>query len=149
MEDVLAQALTTDTAIAAYFDTDRHGNARDVEAWFFGPSSLGEGDSPAVPDRPYMMWNEGNDVPFRDVEKATNATVRNFRIYVYDYKGDFTRINAILKEVRRVVKAMAPFVTLEGEKCHESKWAGMSGNLVDDGLDSCVRYGFAEFAVSS
>ena len=147
MEDFLATALTTDSAIVALFNEDREGNPRNVEDWFFGTSALGLGDNVAVPDRPYMVWNEGPDVPFRTVEKATNARVRNFRIYVYDYKGDFTRINSILKLVRNRVKAMAPF-TAGSVKCHESSWAGESGNLVDDGYDSCCRYGFAEFVVS-
>lgn len=152
MEDDLTAyietALTTDAEIAAIFDQTRSGAERDVEDWYYASSSLGLGENPAVPDYPYMVWNEGNDVPFREVEKATNATRRNFRFYVYDHKGDFTRINSALRLVRNRIKLMAPFVTEEGIKCHESKWLGLSGNLVDDGYDACLRYGFGEFTVS-
>lgn len=152
MEDFLATKITTDPTILAEFEVDDEGNNRTVEEWFFGPSSLGLGEHVAVPMRPYMVWKENPDLEHPEVSETSHARTRSFNIYVYDWKGDFTRINRILAAVKVLVKGMAPFVvTVEDEadiRCSGSKWNGLSQNLVDDGYDSCCRYGNATFTVS-
>ena len=142
MEDHLAQAIQNDPDIQAFF------GERLADEWFFASSSLGLGENEPVPPRPYIVWNELTDVVHQAVRETSNARNRNFQIFVYDYKGDFTRINQILKELRRLVKGMAPFTTDDGVRCSESLWGSMSGNITDDGYDSCVRFGTAVFTVS-
>lgn len=150
MEEHLAQAIQTDEVIANFFHIGDDPNAalRPPDEWFFGASSLGLGPNVPVPARPYIVWNEFTDVVHQAVRETSNARDRIFQIYVYDYKGDFTRINAIVKELRRLVKGMAPFTTEAGVRCSESLWGGMSGNITDDGYDSCARFGRATFTVS-
>lgn len=152
MEDFLATAITTDPDIVAEFEQDDEGNERTVEQWFFGPSSLGLGENVAVPVRPYMAWKENADLEHPEVSETSHARTRSFNLYVYDWKGDFSRINRILGRLKVLVKGMAPFVVVvDGEddiRCSESKWGGLSPNLLDDGYDSCCRYGTATFTVS-
>lgn len=150
MEDHLATAIQTDEPIAAFFKVDdiADGDPRPPEEWFFASSSLGLGENVPVPTRPYIVWKELPDVVHQAVRETSHARDRNFQLFVYDHKGDFTRINAIMKELRRLVKGIAPFTTEDGTRCSESLWGGVSDSITDDGYDSCVRFGMATFTVS-
>lgn len=141
-EDRLAEILFDDGALTAHFE------ARPTEEWFFALTSLGIAPNPAQPDRPYIVWKELPDQVHEEVKETSNSRFRNFQFSVYDEKGSFTRINAILNDLRRVVKNMAPFTTEEGIHCSASDHMGFSGQIVDDGYDSCVRYAIARFNVS-
>lgn len=145
MESYLSEQLTD--AVEDDF-TDR-----DVSEWWFEASSLGLGDADAVPKRPYIVWNEGEDFEFAEVKETSNARRRRFRIYVYDEPGDFTRINRIMRNMKARVKTMAPFVIAAHDdepeiRCSESVWGGMSGQIPQDGAGSCCKFGTALFTVS-
>lgn len=142
MEDVLVTTLAADAELLAVFDP------RPPEQWLFQASSLGEGDNPSVPEFPYIVWNELPSTPFTEMRKESNAEMRAFTIYVYDLKGDFTRINQILSIVRRITKEMVPFVS-GAVRCLDSVWGGMSGLITDDRYDSNVRFGTVRFKVNS
>lgn len=147
MEDYLAQQISECEPITSQF-VDDQGDPRPFESWFFESSSLGIGPNLPVPQRPYIVWNEGDDFVHQVVRNTSNARDRTFRIYVYDYKGDFSRINSILEALRDLVKQMAPFTTEDGVRCSDSLWVGISGRFLDDGYDSSTRFGTARFTVS-
>lgn len=148
MEDFLAAQITTHAPVVAFFDKDRAGRSRTPDKWFFGLTSLGLGDNVAVPDRPYLVWREGADIEHREVSETSNARTRTFNFYVYDYKGDFTRINRILETLKAFCKTLVDFTTEDGVHCSGVEWAGVSPDLPDDGYDSCTKYGTVRFTVS-
>lgn len=143
VEDYFTQQFTEDAAIAAHFVE------REISEWWFASSSLGLGPNIESPVKPYIVWNEGPDFVHHSVSETSNARNRIFRFYVYDDKGDFTRINAILEEIRRVAKNMAPFVTPDGIRCSASRWDGISGQIPDDGYDASTRFGTLRLTVSA
>lgn len=142
IEAAFSTAYTADPALAALFPD------REPETWWFAASSLGIGENPPVPDVPYIVWNELESQPRHEVRKTSNAQWRIFTLHVYDEMGDFTRINTILRELRRITKALAPFVAPDGTRCSDSRWDGISGNLTDQGYSQNVRFGTVRFMAS-
>lgn len=142
MEAHLVQAIAEDEAIGILF------GGRPAETWLFAASSLGEGENPPVPPTPYIVWNELPSSPAQVVSETSNAQWRAFLLYVYDDMGDWSRINQILGELRRITKELAPFVASDGSRCSASRWDGFSGNIVDEGYHLNTRFGTARFMVS-
>lgn len=142
IEEHFSELIVADAAMLALVD------GRAPELWYFGPSSLGIGPNAATPDRPFVVWNELPSFAFPEVRGTSNAERRSFTWYVYDFMGDYLRINAILREIRRIVKGIAPVQLQDGTRVSESLWAGMSENIASDGYDSSVRFGTGRFVVS-
>lgn len=147
MEEHLTKQIVEDEAVAGFF-LDDDDEVRPEADWWYGATSLGLGENKPVPRRPYMVWNEAEELIHQEVKETSNAKTRRFHIYIYDHKGDFTRINAIIKKLEARIKAMAPFVTEAGVRCSQSNWEGASRNIADDGYDSCCRFVTATFTVS-
>jgi hypothetical protein len=142
LEGYFDTAITSDPDMLEFFP------ARDVEDWFYSASAMGLGENKPVPKRPYIVWNELPDQVHRTVEETSDARNRNFSFYVYDEQGDYTRIEAILNALRNVVKSMAPFTTTDGVRCSASTWQGVSGQIPNDGYDSCTKFASVSFTVS-
>lgn len=137
------KAITEDSEILAIM------GGRPVEQWWFQQSSIGLGEGEVVPPRPYIVWNEGPEFVHQAVRETSRSSWRTFRFYVYDHKGDFTRINQILTRISHLTSAMADFVTTDGQqRVSETLWQGRSQQITDDGWDSCCRYGSVRFTVS-
>jgi hypothetical protein len=146
MDAYLEEQIITDEDIEAHFIEE--DEERTSEDWYYSSTSLGIGPNKAVPKRPYIVVNELPDFVHRVVEETSNARNRNFQIFVYDAVGDFTRIDAILADLRKRVKAMAPFTTEENVRCSQSTWLGVSGRIMSDGYDSCCKFASVQFTVS-
>lgn len=142
LEAYFDTVITGDTDIAAFFAP------RDPADWFYSASSLGLGENQPVPPRPYIVWNELSDFVHQAVKETSDARSRNFQFFVYDFKGDYTRIEAILKVLRRRIKAMAPFTTTDGVHCADAVWTLTSGQIPNDGYDSCTKFIGVTFTVS-
>lgn len=142
MEDFLIRAIEQDAQLLIALD------GREPATWMFQTSAVGEGENPDIPDRPYIVWNEGVAVPQAAVKESSNAQWRTFTFYIYDDSGDFGRINAIMRHLRRIVKAVAPFTTEDGTRCSASEWVGISGLIQDQGYHLITRFGTARFMVS-
>lgn len=124
----------------------------ELSGGIYSMTSLGIGPHLAVPERPYLVWKELSTVEYPSVSELSDVEQRSFQIFVYDYKGDFTRINNYLARIKRLVKGMAPFEFVDEDdvlhRCTGSSWGGMSALIADDGYDSGARYGIARFTVS-
>lgn len=146
MEAFLVQTFGADAPLLAAF-----GN-RPILDWWYPQGVLGEGGIPAEIEKPYMQWAELEPLIHREVRKTSNSKTRTFQLFIYDDKGDFTRINRILRHLERIVKAMGPFEFTDEDGtvhwCSESDWAGISGSMTDDQYHTTVRYGTARFTVS-
>jgi len=148
IEDHFSVAITADTGVQSHFRTPQAVD-RPVDEWWYANSSLALGPDNPVPERPYIVWGELSDDVHREVEETSDASTRTFRFFVYDRKGDFTRINEILKEIKGVVKRLDFFTTEDGVRCSGVAWLGLSEQFPDDGYDSCARYGTVRFTVST
>lgn len=144
LEAHFTQVIKADAALL-----DMQPDDRDPDDWWYQMSSVGLGEDQPVPDRWYMVWNEGSEYVHQAVRETSNAKDRTIRFYVYDHKGDFTRINKVLEHLERIVKTMGAFTTDDGYRVSESLWLGASQLFNDDGWNSCCRYGTARFTVSS
>jgi hypothetical protein len=129
------------------FKIQEEFSPQEIPGGFHEMSSLGIGPEVAVPERPYIVYKELPSVEYVEVAEQSNVELRSFQIFVYDHRGDFSRINQYLRRIKQVVKQMAPF-EYEGSRCSGVLWGGMSGYVVDDGYDSNTRYGIARFTVS-
>lgn len=146
-EDFLATAISQNALVVADFRNPDNSD-RPFADWYYEVTSLGIGPNLPVPQRPYIVWNEGPDFVHQEVRETSNARDRNIALYIYDFKGDFTRINRILANLRTVVKGIAPFVADDGTRCSEALWRGISAKFADDGYDSCTRYASIQLTVS-
>lgn len=142
MEGLLSSTIATDNDLLAFLED------RDPSTWLFQKSSLGEGDNPDIPPRPYIVWNESDSIPQAAVKETSNAQWRQFNFYVYDDAGDYGRVNEILRHLRRIVKELAPFTADDGSRCSQSDWVGISGQIEDGGYHLITRFGTARFMVS-
>lgn len=147
LEGHLEVAITGDSEIAELF-VDDEGNPRDPETWFFSSESLGKGDNPAQPERPYIVWNELSDQEHPEVRETSDARTRFFSWYVYDRMGDYTLIERILYRIKKRIKALDHFTTADGVVCSESRWLGTSGRIPSDGYDSSTKFGTSSHTVS-
>lgn len=121
------------------------------EARIYAASTLGEGENPEVPPKPYLVWNELPSTSFEEVEETSDAESRFYTFYVYDEMGVFENIDKALRRIRRMVKDMAPFRAgedLTDDFCMQTKWQGFSGRFNDQTYDSSVRFGTARFDVN-
>lgn len=142
MEDFLIPAIEQDVELLAFL------GGREPATWMFQTSAVGEGENPDIPDRPHIVWKEGTAIPQAAVAKTSNAQWRQILFYVYDDAGDYGRINAIMRHLRRIVKGIAPFTTEDGTRCSASEWMGISGQIQDQGYHLITRFGTARFMVS-
>lgn len=121
------------------------------EARIYAASSLGEGEHPEVPEKPYLVWNELPSTPFAEVEETSDAESRFYTFHVYDEMGVFENIDKALRRIRRMVKDMAPFRAgddPDDDFCMATAWQGFSGRFNDRTYDSSVRFGTARFDVN-
>lgn len=136
MEDVLVAALKNDVTLSAII-ADR----------LYAPASLGIGNNPAAPEKPYVQWNEIVSTSSEVVKETSNATTRTFQIFVYGELGDPGRVNEVMREAKRVVKALAPY-DVDGVRISQSDWNGESSLMEDSVMKAVVRIGMASFMVN-
>lgn len=147
IEAYIEENIFQHESIMAFFKND-DDSQRPIEEWLFASSALGIGDNLPVPPRPYIVTNELTDLVHVAVKETSDSRNRNFQWFVYDHKGDFTRINEILHALRPLVKEIAPFRASDGTWCSDSHWSGISGQSTDDGYDSCVKFATVRFTVN-
>lgn len=120
----------------------------DCGGRFYASGSLGIGDTPANPERPYCLFIELPSVPFQEVRKTARATNRFFQVFVYDDRGDYARIDNILAAVRETILGLVLQEDAStGARCIESIWTGDSQDLTDDQHDT--SYKFSLFQLTS
>lgn len=116
--------------------------AIDCGGRFYAAGTLGIGTVPANPDRPYCMYAQLPATAYQEVRKTSTATLRMFEFYVYDDRGDFTRIDNILAAVRETIPELVDKVdTSNGATCIEAIWTGESPDVPDDQHDTNVKFG--------
>lgn len=69
--------------------------AEELPGGVHAMTSLGIGPKAPLPERPYIVWREMNTVDYDEVSDTSDVEQRSFQIYIYDYLGDFSRINKV------------------------------------------------------
>ena len=123
--------------------------AEDCGGRFYQSSSVGIGGVPANPDRPYCLFMELPSIPFQEVRHTARAVNRIFQVFVYDERGDFTRIDNILAAVRETILGLVLEVdTSTGARCIESLWTGDSQDITDDQHDTSAKFSLFQLTSS-
>lgn len=137
VSEIFVPAFEADVALAAL-----------IPGGIYQAASLGVGDSPQVPARRYLVWNELASLPAASVRELSNAQFRTFQFWVYDDPGDYSGINQVLNEVRRVCRSLA-FVKVGAYVVMGQEWLGLSGLFpADPAYHVISRNGSARFAVN-
>lgn len=136
----LIGTLETDALLMARL----HPNSQEI----YQANSLGIGEHPAEPDKPFAVVNELEPFIHRVVEDVSNCMDRNIFLWAYGPEGDYTAVDAVLYRFRDIVKGMRDFVTAEGVRVSESRFVGFSGNLTDSQYHSSCKWASARFTAS-
>lgn len=111
-------------------------------------SSLGVGDVPPDPPKPYILYTELPSDPYRAVQETSRAKARYFQVYVYDDRGSFVRIERILAFIRETLLSLIGAVSPSGVRCTDVQWQGESGDISDVELDANSKFGNVRFVAS-
>lgn len=94
--------------------------------------SLGVGDIPAEPDRPYIQYGFDTHTPYAEVREGGGPLRHIMRVFYYDDRGDYLRIDAIHKLVRQTIEGLTTQVSPTGVRCTDAMFLTLGGDLVDN-----------------
>jgi hypothetical protein len=92
--------------------------------------SLGLGNIPAEPQTPYLMYAFGEDLTNEEVRDGHDSITTTLRIYVYDKKGSYVRIDEIHKFVRETLKDKSGYEAA-GWRCTDIVARGIGEETTD------------------
>jgi hypothetical protein len=122
--------------------------AAEVGQRIYQASSLGVGDVPPEPQKPYVLYTELPSDPFVAVRETSRAKARFFQVYVYDDRGSFLRIERILALIRETLVSLVGAVSPSGVRCTDVLWQGESGEITDEEYDANSKFGNVRFVAS-
>jgi len=87
-----------------------------------------------VEERPFivMRWEE-------NVRAFDTRGVQGLTVWVNDNLGDYTRIDACLEVIKRLLTNMVHVAGSDGRTITQIDWSGDSGDLWDDGYHTIAR----------
>jgi hypothetical protein len=114
----------------------------------YAASSLGKGNVPADPKKPFVVYREVDRIA-ANVAKDTAPGVcrRVFQFYVHDERGSYSRIDRVLELLVQTVVGLTTQRSSSGAVCMEAVWNGTSGDSEDPTYDSNMK--FATFTLVS
>lgn len=130
--ELIYQALRASAAIAD-----------EVDARIYQSGSLGIGNAPDEPSRPYILFIQLPSVPFPEVRHTARAARRTYQVYVYADRGDYGYIDKVLGLVRETVLGLVDSHESTGVRCLDVRWTGDSQDIVDTLMD--LSYKFTTF----
>lgn len=112
----------------------------DVNGRIYQRGSLGVGDVPASPVKPYLVMGELSPVIHPEVRDTARTVSHMFQFHAYDERGSFIRIERLLYAVRETVLGLVTVVSPTGARCTDAEWTDVSGDLSDAQLDANVKF---------
>jgi hypothetical protein len=112
----------------------------DVADRVYQASSLGVQDVPPDPMKPFIVWRELPSTLYQEVAETSNSTRHTYSIYIYDFRGSYSRINELGGFIRDHIKTLEGTRTPEGVLCTRAAWLGMSQTFGDEQYEANVRY---------
>lgn len=103
-------------------------------------SSLGHGNVPALPKKPFMVYRELDRIATNIAkDTAPDNSIRIFQFYIHDEKGGYTRIDQIDAILRETVRGLIGQTSPSGARCTDAVWNGSSGDTEDPTYDSNLK----------
>lgn len=124
MRQLVFQALTN---LATLEDIDTGLTSRIYPA-----GALGIEDIPADPPKPYIQYGFDAHVPYTQVREGGGPQRHLLRIWYYDNRGDFTRIDEIHKQVRQTIEGLTAQVSPSGSRCTDALFLTLGGDVTDN-----------------
>lgn len=93
--------------------------------------SLGIGGTPAEPDLPYLMFAVGDALSAREVRDTAQTTSQSLRIYVYDAKGSYVRIDEIHRIVRETLEVLSGYDDGVNWRCTDIVFSSLGEETTD------------------
>jgi len=94
--------------------------------------SLGVGPIPADPETPYAQYAVSSSTPYLEVRETGKTQRHLLTVYVYDERGDFTRIDAIHKVVKDTVEGLTGQQGDDGWQCTDALFTTIGSDLTDN-----------------
>lgn len=105
----------------------------------YASGALGVDDIPAQPQRPYIQFAFGEAPQYATVRETSTAAAQSLRIYVYDDRGSYVRIDEIHRLVRQTIEGLGGMVSPSGRRCTDAMFLTLGGEDVVAALDANVR----------
>lgn len=102
--------------------------------------SIGVGDTPADPEKPYIVMGELAPGLHPEVRDTARTTSHFFQFHVYDERGSFLRIDRLLSVIRDSVLGLVAVTSASGARCTDVEWTDASGDLSDPQLDANAKF---------
>lgn len=102
--------------------------------------SLGQNTIPDKPDFPWILIGELPGFPARNKPKSSDAMNHFIQFYVFDEKGSFVRIEAIMKVIYDTILGLEGELSPSGSRCLGVRWDTTSQDYDDDHYDAFVKH---------
>jgi hypothetical protein len=94
--------------------------------------ALGIEDIPSDPDKPYIQYGFDAHVPFPVVRETGGAQRHLLRLFYYDYRGDYTRIDDIHHLIKPTIEGLVGQISPSGVRCTDAQFLTLGGDLTDN-----------------
>jgi len=113
-----------------------------VPARIYEANSLGVSPISSNPDPPFLLIHSMPNIVDHaapGVQKVRRSAVQIFDIRAYDERGDYLRIETLLRLVRDTLLGLALSVSPSGARCTDVKWQGFGLDSDDPVLDKIFK----------
>lgn len=102
--------------------------------------SLGTGDIPENPERPYIQYGFDAHLSYPAVREGGGPKRHLLRVWYYDDRGDYVRIDEIHARVEKTVEGLTLQVDpTTGARCTDSMFLTLGGDLTDNVRNLAVK----------
>ena len=126
--------------------TDLQGT--DPQPRIYPLGSLGAGDIPADPIKPFMTFRQMPSSRYREVRETSRAERQTWQLYCYDHPGSLLRIDDILGQAELIIESLEGTRSPSGAWCFEALWVGVSQDFRDDNYDAVARFATVQLSTN-
>jgi len=130
IREMLFSAFVNNPALMAEIGVEGSTDPADLRMYPSG--SLGVDPIPAEPATPYAQYALSSSTPYLEVRETGRSLRHLLTVYVYDERGDFTRIDAVHKIVRDTIEGLTGQVGEDGWQCTDALFTTIGSDLTDN-----------------
>lgn len=105
----------------------------------YSANSLGSAPIPTNPDPPFLLIQSIPNLVHQTVQKTARSATQIFDIRAYDERGDYLRIDRLLRIVRDTLLGVTLAVSPSGARCTDVKWQSFGPDSDDPVLDKIFK----------
>ena len=102
-------------------------------------NALGTPPLPSSPDIPFLIIQSMPNLVHQQVNKTARSATQVFDIRAYDERGDYLRIETLLRIVRDTLLGLVLQVSPSGARCTDAKWQSFGPDSDDPVLDKIFK----------